>query len=286
MDVHTVGVIGAGEIGVGVVQNLAQTGHDVVLVDVSEQRLERSKAALKSNIRFQGFFKKSAATTGLTETLSRINFTTTLESIQAAYFVIESVTETWEIKRDLFKTIDDICPAATIFASNTSAIPITRLASCTKRPAQFLGMHFMNPVPLKPTVEVIRGHHTSEETLQRAQELLTRMGKDYILVGDSPGFVSNRVLMLAVNEAIFLIHERVASVEDVDRIFVNCLGHKMGPLATADLIGLDTVLLSLDVLYDNFHDNKFRACPLLRSIVDAGHLGRKSGQGFYTYKLD
>lgn len=283
---NTVGVIGAGEIGVGVVQNLAQTGHDVVFVDVSEQRLERSKAALKANIRFQGFFKRSPETPGLKETLEKISFTTTLEPLQRTDFVIESVTEKWEIKRDLFEAIDNICPAPTIFASNTSAIPITRMAALTKRPTQFIGIHFMNPVPLKPTVEVIRGHQTSDETLKRAQELLERMGKDFVVVGDSPGFVSNRVLMLAINEAIFLIHERVASVEDVDRIFVNCLGHKMGPLATADLIGLDTVLLSLDVLYDNFHDGKFRACPLLRSMVDAGQHGRKTGQGFYNYGVD
>jgi 3-hydroxybutyryl-CoA dehydrogenase len=287
MDVQVVGVIGAGEIGIGVVQNLAQTGHDVILVDVSEQRLNRSKDALERNIRFQRFFQRAGATVGLKEALERVNFTTSPALLKAADFVVENVTEKWDVKRDVYTTIDGICPAATIFAANTSAIPITRLASLTKRPAQFIGMHFMIPVPLKPTVEVIRGYHTSDETLARAQSLLARMGKDCVVVGDSPGFVSNRVLMLTINEAIFLVHERIAAAEDVDRIFVNCFGHKMGPLATADLIGLDTVLFSLDVLYDSFRDGKYRACPLLRNMVDAGLRGRKSGQGFYTYdRLD
>ena len=285
MDVHTVGVIGAGEIGVGVVQNLAQTGHDVVLVDSSEQQLERSKAKLKSNIRFQGFFKRSE-TPALKETLEKINFTTTLDPLQSIDFVIESVTEKWEIKRDLFQKLDDICPPSTIFASNTSAIPITRLAAVTKRPAQFIGIHFMNPVPLKPTVELIRGQETSDETFKRTEELLARMGKDYVLVGDSPGFVSNRVLMLTINEAICLVHEKVAPAEEIDRLFVSCFGHKMGPLATADLIGLDTILLSLDVLYENFQNAKYTPCPLLRNMVDAGQLGRKSGQGFFNYRID
>ena len=209
---NTVGVIGAGEIGVGVVQNLAQTGHDVVFVDVSE-RDSIFEGGTQSEHSLSKFFKRSTETPGLKETLEKISFTTTLEPLQRTDFVIESVTEKWEVKRDLFEAIDDICPAPTIFASNTSAIPITRLAALTKRPAQFIGIHFMNPVPLKPTVEVIRGHQTSDETLKRAQELLKNMGKDFVVVGDSPGFVSNRVLMLAINEAIFLIHERVASVE-------------------------------------------------------------------------
>lgn len=280
-----VGVIGAGEIGVGIVQNLAQTGHDIVLVDVSEEKLDRAKAKLKTNIRFQGFFKRSEAS-ALKSTLEKINFTTDLDALQRLDFVIESVTEKWEIKRDLFQTIDEICPASTIFASNTSAIPITRLASVTKRPAQFIGIHFMNPVPMKPTVELIRGQQTSDETFKRTEELLASMGKDYVLVGDSPGFVSNRVLMLTINEAIYLVHEQVAPAEEIDRLFVSCFGHKMGPLATADLIGLDTILLSLDVLYDSFQDRKYSACPLLRSMVEAGQLGRKSGQGFYNYRVD
>lgn len=286
MEVKVVGVIGAGEIGVGVVQNLAQTAHDVILLDLTEQKLERAKEALKANIRFHGLFKGAGEKVSVKDTLARITFTTVPAALESADFVIENVTEKWEVKRDVYTLIDDICPAAAIFAVNTSAIPITRLASLTKRPAQVIGTHFMNPVPLKSTVEVIRGYYTSDETLERTRKLLASMGKDCIVVGDSPGFVSNRVLMLTINEAIFVVHEKVASVEDVDRIFVDCFGHKMGPLATADLIGLDTVLLTLDVLYENYHDGKYRACTLLRNMVDAGLLGRKSTKGFYSYKLD
>ena len=286
MEVEVVGVIGAGEIGVGVVQNLAQTAHDVILVDISEQKLERAKDALKANVRFQRFFKGPGEKVNVNETLARITFTTVPALLQSVDFVIENVTEKWEAKRQVYSLIDDICPAPAIFTANTSAIPITRLASLTKRPTQFIGTHFMNPVPLKSTVEVIRGHYTSDETLERTQSLLASMGKDCIVVADSPGFVSNRVLMLAISEAIFLVHEKVAAVEDIDRIFVSCFGHKMGPLATADLIGLDTVLLTLDVLQGSYQEGKYRACPLLRNMVDAGMLGRKSGQGFYSYKLD
>jgi len=182
--------------------------------------------------------------------------------------------------------MEENCPPRTIFSSNTSAIPITRLAQVTKRPSQVIGTHFMNPVPLKPVVEVIRGFHTSNETIQATLDLLASMGKEGVLVNDSPGFVSNRVLMLTVNEAIFLLQDQVATAEDIDHIFRSCFGHKMGPLETADLIGLDTILYSLEVLYENFNDPKFRPSPLLRKLVAAGLHGRKSGRGFYSYDGD
>jgi 3-hydroxybutyryl-CoA dehydrogenase len=171
-----------------------------------------------------------------------------------------------------------------VFAANTSAISITRIGSFTGRPDRVLGMHFMNPVPLKPVVEVVRGHHTSQTTLDTAHRLLDQMGKEGIVVEDYPGFVSNRVLMLTINEAIWLVQDRVARAEDVDRIFRTCFGHKMGPLETGDLIGLDTILDTLEVLYESFNDPKFRPCPLLRKMVDAGLHGRKSGSGFYPYE--
>jgi 3-hydroxybutyryl-CoA dehydrogenase len=217
------------------------------------------------------------------EVLSRIELTTDYQALEGAEFVIENVTEKWEIKRDVYPELDRICPERCIFSANTSAISITKLASLTQRAPQVLGMHFMNPVPMKNMVEVIRGYHTSGHTIEMAQALLAQMGKEGIVVNDSPGFVSNRVLMLTINEAIFVVQDQVAPAVDVDRIFKTCFEHKMGPLETADLIGLDTILLSLEVLYESFNDSKYRPCPLLKKLVDAGLLGRKSGQGFYSY---
>jgi 3-hydroxybutyryl-CoA dehydrogenase len=283
MKIETVGVIGAGVMGVGLAQNLAQTNHRVVLLDVTEEALERARHELKRNIRFQGFFDKKRATVNVEQTMERIIFSTDYGLLAEVDFVIENATEKWEVKKGIYERIDELCPPDCRFAANTSAIPITRLAGLTARPDKVLGLHFMNPVPLKRTVEMIRGHHTSPETLAIAQSLLESMGKDFILVNDWPGFVSNRVLMLTINEAIFLVQDGVAPAEDIDRIFKSCFEHKMGPLETADLIGLDTILLSLEVLYENFNDGKYRPSPLLRKMVDAGLHGRKSGRGFYNY---
>ncbi|MBD2183506.1 3-hydroxybutyryl-CoA dehydrogenase [Planktothrix sp. FACHB-1355] len=280
---QVVGVVGAGVMGVGVAQNLAQTGHHVLLIDVSEVILERAKQEIKNNLRFQGFFKKSEPADRPDEILNRIKFSSDYQVLKEAEFVIENTTEKWEIKQDVYGKIDAICPKNSVFAANTSAIPITRIASVTKRADKVLGMHFMNPVPMKPMVEAIRGYHTSEETIATAKKLLAQMGKECIVVNDAPGFVSNRVLMLTINEAIFVLQDRVASAEEVDRIFKTCFGHKMGPLETADLIGLDTILYSIEVLYESFNDSKYRPSPLLKKMVDAGLHGRKSGQGFYTY---
>ncbi len=283
MSVRVVGVIGAGVIGVGVSHSLAQTNHQVILLDVSQEILAQAKEKIKQNLRFQGLYTNSAQATAPDEILGRITFTTDYQVLASVDFVIENVTEKWEIKEAVYVDIDAICPQHCIFASNTSCIPITRIGSVTKRPDRVIGMHFMNPVPLKRTVEVIRGHHTSEETIERAKTFLAGMGKDCIVVNDSPGFVSNRVLMLTINEAIYLVYEQVASPQEIDRIFKACFGHKMGPLETADLIGLDTILYSIKVLHDSFQDSKYRPCPLLKKMVDAGLWGRKSGQGFYTY---
>lgn len=283
MNIQTVGVIGAGVMGVGVAQNLAQTGHHAVLLDVSDDILERAKQEIKNNIRFQGFFNKNEKTERPNDILDKITFSSNYQFLEKAEFVVENVTEKWDIKKEVYSKIDAICPEETIFAANTSAISITRIASATKRADRTIGIHFMNPVPMKPMVEMIRGYHTSEQTIETATKLLAKMGKESILVNDSPGFVSNRVLMLTVNEAIFLLQEGVASAEQVDKIFKSCFGHKMGPLETADLIGLDTILFSIEVLYESFNDSKYRPCPLLKKMVDAGLHGRKSGKGFYTY---
>lgn len=283
MSIQNVGVIGAGVMGRGMAQNLAQTNHRTVLVDISEEILDSAKQEIAQNLRFQGLFNKEAAVGNPDEIMGRIEFTTDCDPLETADFVIENVIEKWEVKKDVYEKIDAVCPEHCVFAANTSAISITRIGSATKRPSQVVGMHFMNPVPMKKMVEVIRGYHTSEETIEISKELLAAMGKECVIVEDSPGFVSNRVLMLTVNEAIFLVHDGVAPAEDVDRIFKSCFGHKMGPIETADLIGLDTILYSLEVLYESFNDSKYRPCPLLKKLVDAGLHGRKSGEGFYTY---
>lgn len=283
MKLKLVGVVGAGLMGRGVAQSLAESGHQVLLVDISDTALERARTTLHKQLRFRGLLAKDAPRETAAAVLGRIDFTTDNRRLSDADFVIENVTERWAVKREVFGLIDTICPAHCIFASNTSAIPITRIASATKRPGQVIGTHFMNPVPLKDTVEVIRGDHTTDETLHATIELLKTMGKQAIVVGDAPGFVSNRVLMLAINEAIFLLQEKVAPAREIDRIFKACLGHTMGPLETADLIGLDTILMSIEVLRESFQSTKYSPCPLLKEMVDAGLHGQKSGRGFYRY---
>ena len=284
MNLKTVGVVGAGVMGIGVAQNLAQTGHQTILVDISEEILEHARQEIRKNIRFQGFFNRGEKTNSPDDVLQRIKFTTNYQFLESAEFLIENTTEKWNIKQEVYQKIDKICPKESIFAANTSAIPITRIASATQRADRVLGIHFMNPVPMKPMVEMIRGYHTSERAIETAKKVLSQMGKECIVVNDSPGFVSNRVLMLTINEAIFLLQDRVATAKDIDQIFQGCFGHKMGPLATADLIGLDTILLSIEVLYESFNDSKYRPCPLLKQMVDAGLHGRKNGKGFYVYQ--
>lgn len=282
MNYESVGVVGAGVMGVGLAQNLAQTGHRVVLVDVSDEILERAKKELKNGMRALAFFNKKAAGDPK-EVMERVRFETDYGRLAEVDFVVENVTEKWAIKKEVYERIDAICRPEVVFAANTSAISITRIGSATKRAPRVVGMHFMNPVPMKPMVEVIRGFHTTDETLSDAKRFLAGMNKECIVVEDSPGFVSNRVLMLTINEAIFLVQDRVAGAAEVDRIFKTCFGHKMGPLETADLIGLDTILFSIEVLYESFNDDKYRPCPLLKKMVDAGLHGRKSGRGFYTH---
>jgi 3-hydroxybutyryl-CoA dehydrogenase len=283
MDIEHVGVVGAGVMGIGVAQFLAQSGYRITLVDISEEILNRAKSDILKNLRFAPMFDKSASQDSPQEVLSRIYFTTNYELLQDIDFVVENVVEKWNIKRDVYYELDAICPERAIFAANTSAIPITRIGSATKRPDRVIGIHFMNPVPMMPMVEVIPGYHTSEKTVAISKAFLERVGKEYIIVNDSPGFASNRVLMLTINEAVFLVQEQVASAEEVDELFKCCFGHKMGPLETADLIGLDTILYSIEVLHESFADSKYRPCPLLKKMVDAGLHGRKSGQGFYHY---
>jgi 3-hydroxybutyryl-CoA dehydrogenase len=281
MSIETIGVVGAGVMGAGVSHCFAEAGFKVVAVDASAEALERAGHDILRDLRLYALFKKSR--TSPADVLRNIAFTTDFEQLRGADFVVENVTERWSVKEPIYRQLDVVCPPHAVFAANTSCIPITRIAATTTRPARVLGIHFMNPAPLINSVEMVRGHYTSDATIAEAIALMERIDKRAVVVNDSPGFVSNRVLMLAINEAIFVVHERVASAEDVDRIFTSCFAHKTGPLRTADLIGLDTILLSLEVLYESFSDSKYRPCPLLRRMVDAGLLGRKSGQGFFTY---
>lgn len=285
MEIKKVGVVGAGVMGIGVGQSLAQNGMEAVLVDVSEEVLDRAKAEIRKNLRFQGMFQKDAKKEDPAAVLGRIHFTTLLEDLGDVDFVVENVPEKWEIKSQIYPRIDAICPERAVFAVNTSCYSITRVGALTKRPDRVIGMHFMNPVPLKPMVEAIRGYHTSEATIETARQFLRQMGKDFILVNDMPGFVSNRVLMLTINEAVYVLQDGVATPEQVDQIFKTCFGHKMGPLETADLIGLDTILYSIEVLHESYNDSKYRPCPLLKKMVDAGLHGRKNGKGFYDYGI-
>lgn len=285
MGIKAVGIIGAGVMGRGLSQNLAQKGFQVILVDVSKDILENAKCSIRDGIRFQALFSSETTGNSIEDILNRISFTTNCQELTDIDFAIENVPEKWDVKEMVLKQLDEICPKRCVLASNTSAIPITQLASVTKRAAKVIGMHFMNPVPMKPLVEVIRGTHTSDETVDRAKDLLVRMGKECVVVKDSPGFVSNRVLMLTINEAIHLLHENVASAEDIDKIFKQCFGHKMGPLETADLIGLDTILNSLEVLCESVHSQKYKPCPLLQNMVQSGLFGQKTGRGFYDYPV-
>jgi 3-hydroxybutyryl-CoA dehydrogenase len=283
MKFSTIGVVGAGNIGTGVVTDLVLNGLNAVVADISDEALRKSETEVLKSIRFAPLFSKSLPKVSPEEAARRMTFTRDLKDLANCEMVIENVPERWEIKRPIYEELDAIMPAGICFGANTSCLSITRIAAATRRPEQVIGLHFMNPVHLKPTVEVIRGFHTSNRTLELLQILFGQLRKQAIVVEDLPGFVSNRISHVFMNEAAFVLQDQVASAEKVDQIFKQCFGHKMGPLETADLIGLDTVANSLDVLYESYHDPKYRCCPLMRKLVDAGHLGRKTGRGFHIY---
>ncbi|GAA3036178.1 3-hydroxyacyl-CoA dehydrogenase (EC 1.1.1.35) [Actinokineospora globicatena] len=280
--VHTVGVVGAGVMGRGVTIALRQAGFPVILIDRDSEILDGVRRAIAHDVRLYALLAPESAITAA-EVADGTVFSTDLADLNGVDLVVENVTERFAVKEPVYRRLGELLAPGTPIGVNTSAIPITRLGGLTGRPEDVVGTHFMNPVPLKPTVEVIRGRRTSEETLARMREFIAALGKKSVVVNDSPGFVTNRVMMLTVNEAVFLLHEGVGTAADIDRLFVECFGHTMGPLETADLIGLDTVLLSIEVLHDEFKDSKYRPCPLLTSMVDAGLHGRKSGQGFFDY---
>ncbi|MEU5547494.1 3-hydroxyacyl-CoA dehydrogenase NAD-binding domain-containing protein [Streptomyces sioyaensis] len=280
--VQQLGVIGAGTMGVGVSHAFAQAGFQVTLTDISDAALDTARKKIARNALTYRMLR-AEQTAGPEEILSRIRFTTDTKALRHSDYVVENATEDWGVKEEIYREIDGICPDHCIFGVNTSAISITRVAALTKRPEQVVGTHFMNPAPLKRVVEVIKGFHTCEDTLNATKDLLARAGNEGIVVQDSAGFVTNRVMMLTVNEAICLLEENVSTVAEIDRLFKECFGHTMGPLETCDLIGLDTVLYSLDVLYDSFNDPKYRPSQLLKKMVHAGQHGQKTGRGFYSY---
>ena len=278
-----VAVVGAGTMGNGIAHVFAQAGWETRLIDVVPDALARGVAAIKANVERQ--VKKGvvsgAESAGM---LARIATSTRLEAAKDAELVVEAATENPETKFNIFRELDRVAPAGAILASNTSSISITALAGQTKRPAQVIGMHFMNPVPIMPLVEVVRGVETADETVVKVVEVVKALNKTPVEVNDSPGFVSNRVLMPMINEAVFCVMEGVATPEAVDQVMKLGMNHPIGPLALADLIGLDVCLQILEILHDDFGDPKYRPAPLLRKMVAAGRLGRKSGQGFYAYR--
>ena len=283
MQFREVGVLGAGNIGVGVVTDLVMHGISAVVVDSTDEILERAQDNVLRNVRTAPLFSKTLPRLSRDEASQRMVLTTDIKEVAHCDFVIENVTEDWKVKKPVYENLDRLLPPEVCVGANTSCISITQIAAATHRPASVVGVHLMNPVHLKPTVEVIRGLHTSDETVETLRQLFVVLGKDAIVVGDMPGFASNRISHLFMNEAAFVLQDNIATAEQIDEIFKKCFGHKMGPLETADLIGLDTVMRSLDVLYESYQDPKYRCSPLLRKLVHAGHCGRKSGKGFYTY---
>jgi 3-hydroxybutyryl-CoA dehydrogenase len=283
MDIKHVGVIGAGQMGNGIAQVAAMSGHRVTMVDVKPEYVAKGLETVKKSLaKLVEKGKLTAADQGAA--LERVGTGTDLSNAGTWDIAIEAVIEDEKIKLDLFRDLDAKCRPGAILATNTSSISITRIASATKRPADVIGMHFMNPVPLMALVEVIRGHATSDATCAATVELAKKMGKTPLEANDYPGFVANRILLPMINEAIFALHEGVASKESIDGIMKLGMNHPMGPLTLADFVGLDTCLAIMEVLHRGLGDDKYRACPLLKKMVAAGHLGRKSGRGFYTYE--
>ena len=280
--IKKIGVVGAGQMGAGIAQVAAMNGYSIILNDVSEACLKGGIDRIEKSLSI--FLKKGRITQEEKEaTLGRIETDVQLKAVQSADYVVEAVTENQSLKLDVFRQLDEICRPGVPLASNTSSIPITLIAAATKRPSEVIGMHFMNPVPLMKLVEVIRGLSTSDKTFETTCELAVKLKKTPVAVNDSPGFISNRILMPMINEAIFALYEGVGTTEAIDSVMKLGMNHPMGPLELADLIGLDTCLSILEVLHEGFGDPKYRPCALLRKYVDAGYLGRKTGRGFYTY---
>ncbi len=282
MEIKTFGVIGAGQMGNGIAQVAAMSGLDVIMNDISDEFVERGMGTI-TKILSRNVDKGKMSEDDKNAVLERIKLSTSLKDMEAADFVVEAAIEREDIKFQIFKGLDEICGAGAILATNTSSIPIGRIAAQTTRPEKVIGMHFMNPVPVMKLVEVICGIATSEETFKITWDLAEKFGKTPAKAEDYPGFIANRILLPMINEAIYCLYHGVGTREDIDTVMKLGMNHPMGPLTLADLIGLDTCLAIMQTLYDGFNDSKYRPCPLLRKYVEAGWLGRKTGRGFYEY---
>ena len=282
MEIKTLGVVGAGQMGSGIAQVAAMSGLQVIMNDIKDEFVERGLKNI-TNILTKNVEKAKMTQTDKEAILVRIKTSTSLKDMAPADFLVEAASENESIKFGIFRELDSVCRQGVILASNTSSIPIGRIAAQTKRPDKVIGMHFMNPVPVMKLIEVIRGIATSDETFQTTWDLSIKFGKTPALANDFPGFIANRILMPMINEAIYTLYHGVGKAEDIDTVMRLGMNHPMGPLALADLIGLDTCLAIMEVLYNGFCDSKYRPCPLLRKYVEAGWLGRKVGRGFFTY---